>query len=173
MVERPERRNSGSGMLETLHMTLPAARRRAVLERDSHVCVVCGINLDALRAVWRACVLLPEWPRYSYRDGRRAFHGAWAADWMLDQLGLRSLRYEIHHVKPRASGGSDALDNLETRCARCHREHTDDYAGERARSTTVSGSLVKKPKSERKSKWASRPVQQRENPWPKGRRVGQ
>ena len=40
----------------------------------------------------------------------------------------RGIRLKVHHRRPFAQGGSDALDNLETLCFECNRGQRDDMA---------------------------------------------
>jgi 5-methylcytosine-specific restriction protein A len=50
-----------------------------------------------------------------------------AADYLCShcrQRGRVALAREVHHVVPRAAGGTDALENLVAICTRCHRAAT-------------------------------------------------
>lgn len=43
---------------------------------------------------------------------------------------------EVHHIKPRAQGGTDDHDNLTSACAPCHREADAKAQGRTVRSAT-------------------------------------
>ena len=56
--------------------------------------------------------------------------------------GCRSTHFlEVHHVMPRAQGGSNRADNLITLCSRCH-AFAHENAGAFASVTLASGTLA-------------------------------
>ena len=151
--------------------------RSAILRRDSHKCAVCRIDTRLVTRVRVALVCLPSWPGYEYGNGSIATHGARLAVWWSDLFGWAGPGpfSEIHHKLPRSQGGTDVSANLETRCARCHRDTTNELLGELAHSTTQPGTLFKKDRNPipKFTRWPSRRIQQRPDPWPKNRKVGQ
>jgi 5-methylcytosine-specific restriction protein A len=43
---------------------------------------------------------------------------------------------EVHHVKPKANGGTDAPDNLVSICRDCHDQETKDAKGRNGKAIT-------------------------------------
>lgn len=90
-----------------------AQLRAAVWDRDGGVCVACPPGT-------------PPWPYRNVQrpiipDCRRARNGCPAHRW---GCPTELVGWEADHVVERADGGSDALDNLETRCLRHHSAKT-------------------------------------------------
>jgi 5-methylcytosine-specific restriction protein A len=69
------------------------------------------------RSAWRAVR-----DRVVARDGRRCQECG-------KELGsVPAWLTEVHHIVPKAKGGSDHPSNLMTLCVMCHRRHTDEMA---------------------------------------------
>lgn len=118
----------------------PLAHQRSIaLERDGHICQVCGLDCDALRR--------------SYYDALSVAHGAHQArlrgavtevqriasslklqgDLRTIRQRLRSLGFstsrafaEVDHIKPLALGGRNVLSNLRCVCQPCHKRLTNE-----------------------------------------------
>lgn len=110
---------------EYFNATDPARQRQMVFDRDRGVCCECGINTEVERKKYMVGVLtLPGRgrgrPSRILWDHRRAFADGWP-DWE------RSW-WDMDHTRPLAEAKGDvsfwALDNLTTRCYRCHAKKT-------------------------------------------------
>jgi 5-methylcytosine-specific restriction endonuclease McrA len=83
--------------------TDPGYLREQVFARDHGVCVLCGLNTEALRKEKRKLDFA----------ARRQFEKDW---------GKRRQLWDADHILPVSKGGGECgLDNLRTLCLRCHR----------------------------------------------------
>lgn len=90
----------------------------AVLRRDRYRCQDCGTDFGARRRK----VFDPK-----LRKGRGGFR--WES-------------LEVHHIVPRAKGGSDHPGNLKTLCPACHRDYTDEQSSARAAERREQAMLI-------------------------------
>lgn len=90
--------------------------RRAVIERDKHICQICGLDMAAAKLAWRR-----SRPTGAYS------HGEW--------LAWRSLRpkEEYDHIVPFCEGGPTVLENMRTLCNACHKKRTAEWRAEKAK----------------------------------------
>ena len=133
----------------------PNYQRLEVFNRDRGVCVVCGLDCVALRAklqpllAWELAAVsmlgivramsgkLPEWWQLAHPQfDAHAIEEACALvheQGLLKQVGNRRSSYwEMDHVVPLWSGGTNEIRNLRTLCIPCHREATRIGAQQRA-----------------------------------------
>jgi len=82
--------------------------KAAVLRRDKWTCQDCGASFGGKR-------------RRVYDAALRRGRG-----------GYRVESLEVHHIIPRAEGGSDHPGNLKTLCPECHMRYTTEHAAARA-----------------------------------------
>lgn len=95
--------------------------RANVFKRDRGRCQLCGLDLAKIERVLR----------WSMRWCKRWDSHFWPAT-ALSEAGVEK-EWQADHIKPRADGGGDDLDNLRTLCDRCHAGVTAEFARERAR----------------------------------------
>ncbi|KKM02862.1 hypothetical protein LCGC14_1780180 [marine sediment metagenome] len=133
--------------------TDPNFQRLTVFNRDRGVCAECGRDCVALRNDLRpltswgsvAATLmslvkelggLPDWwrDRYPDFDADKIEHAIKVADelGLLKHVMTRCSMWDMDHVVPLWSGGTNDLPNLRSLCVSCHREATRIGAAERA-----------------------------------------
>ena len=118
--------------------------RSKILHRDKGICKDCGVDCIALehhrkhnKAIWLALIKYYEIPEYLHKEGT-----LWHAD----------------HEKPvHRNGAGLGLDNIATRCWKCHAGKTKLEA--RGRKLTGTNKM---DKILRKGKLESRPRSRRE-----------
>jgi 5-methylcytosine-specific restriction endonuclease McrA len=95
--------------------TDPGYLRAQVFARDRGICVLCGLDTEALRRGKR---------KLDYRS-RLQFEREW---------GCRRNLWDADHVVPVVEGGGECdLSNMRTLCLKCHRQATADLRLRRAK----------------------------------------
>lgn len=85
--------------------------KKAVRERDRHICQLCGRDLAEERRQWRR--MKPN-PYSSTMAQRKAW---WKAN----------PKEEYDHIVPFCEGGHTVVENMRTLCHECHVERTTEW----------------------------------------------
>lgn len=83
---------------------IPASIRRAVYERDSWSCRLCGLHIPPCTDDERAGRHAPSLPTHVHEP---------------------YLWLELDHRTPHTRGGADTVDNLQAACSPCNRAKSD------------------------------------------------
>lgn len=93
--------------------------RRAVIERDKHICQICGMDIHAAYLAWRRARPVNAAP----------WHGS--AEWV---SWCKARPYEEYdHIVPFCEGGATVLENMRTLCGACHKKRTAEWRAQRAK----------------------------------------
>lgn len=91
--------------------------KRAVIERDKHICQICGLDIRAAYVAWRKA--RPATGYFMQPAWREWFKG--------------KVKEEYDHIIPFCEGGATVVENMRTLCQKCHRERTAQWRKERAK----------------------------------------
>ena len=85
--------------------------KKAVNERDRHICQMCGTDLHAAKLAWR---------RARPADGpyETARWAAWRKAKPVE---------EYDHIIPFSEGGKTVVENMRTLCRECHKKRTAEW----------------------------------------------
>lgn len=151
----------------------PDRARDAVFRRDKGICCDCGEDWGE-RYVFRPgtntiiCPHIPRWEQEQYRADREAGFWRyqeiiWVSLWHVDH---KVPLWKVRHMPPLQRLEYFKLQNLVTRCHRCHGFKTKKEAPERAKFKAQAPEKERPPKPSKK--WASRPFPKGpKKPWPK------
>jgi len=81
-----------------------------------------------------------------------------------DLSSVPSWLTEVHHIVPKARGGSDHPSNLKTLCTMCHRRYTDEMAMARSEAHE-RGDRFRTAEEFRTGYWSEEHVVTTRNPW--------
>lgn len=90
--------------------------KHAVVERDRHICQMCGKDIAAEKLAWRR----------ARPTGGFDFQ-TWVA-WSRARP-----REEYDHIVPFSEGGATVVENMRTLCKDCHKKRTAAWRAEKAR----------------------------------------
>ena len=95
--------------------------KRAVVERDRHICQMCGKDIAAEMLAWRRARPANIYPFEAWR--------AWSRAWRRAQP-----REEYDHIVPFSEGGATVVENMRTLCKDCHKKRTAEWRAEKAKA---------------------------------------
>lgn len=116
----------------------PSEARRQVKARDKEVCAGCGLDCAAAKKIiqtaGREC-----WGQGVRWNGQIGRISGYEAVWQFLATKPRSHLWEANHIVPVVEGsGGCGLDNLETLCIWCHRDHTAELRRRMAMARRLS-----------------------------------
>ncbi len=126
---------------EALIRCWPSHARKLVFKRDKGVCGACGLDTVKAETIIKAHAKEVHGPMVPcWGNNMRQMRGSEAVEMFLNlKRGNRRTLWEANHILPVIEGGGACgLDNFETLCLWCHRDHTKELRARMRQAKKVS-----------------------------------